>query len=720
MKALVYVCLIGILKACEMADSLEIPLYSFEEETFLLEQNLDPVVQKTLLETPNPERCRENLRFYASREHMAGTQGDFELAIWTRDRMRDMGFYSTVHEMPVKLNYPKSHELYVTNKGKELFRASLEEDILDSDPSSDSEFRNKSFLAYVPSGEALEKKLVYANYGRPEDFEYLETENISVRNKIVIVRYGQCFRGLKIMNAEKAGAVGVIIFSDPGDDGYGAGEVYPKGKWRPESSVQRGSAQFNSLCIGDPFRGNIEETCGYSSAELVPRIPAIPISYGDAIPLLELLGKNKGSKLAPKNWRGGLQETLYHLGPSLEDVNLKVETEFKTVKIWNVISMLKGEYFGTQFDQPVILGNHRDAWIFGAADPNSGSALMLEVAESISAAFVPQNLFKFSSGENTGGAKGLKRSLLFGSWSGEEYGLLGSTGWTEYVLGKYTSDSILKNMLLASSTYINVDIGVSGEYFVGGASGSLGDVLKQTVDLVDEYKASTSGKPISWDRKILTLGSGSDYAVFLDNLGIASFDLRFSTDAKDKRYGTYHSVYDSYTYIETVVDPDFSYHADLARIVSVLAIKLATNPLLPINLVQEVIVLQTYIKELQNSAGFSSFLEEISGLREESGKLLETAKKFQNLFIHGCNAREFDCNYVAAQFEREFLGPGLPKRKHFKSVLQAPGLYLGYAAETLPGVQQSLQFRDEDLFHEQCDVVKKAMKSAQNLLNRVF
>lgn len=302
--------------------------------------------EAALHEAVETATCRANLRHYASLEHMAGTAGDKSMAEFTRAKMHEFGLaHSEIHEQEAFLNYPVSRSLgLVRADGSVAFQAPMIESELVSDPTSGTQWRNLSFLAYGPSGEAR-AKLVYANYGRPEDFDVLSAAGVSVHGMVVIVRYGECFRGLKVMNAQERGAIGVIIYSDPLDDGDVVGTVYPDGAWRPADSIQRGSAQFNSLCAGDPGRPGVEAECGYRTEQLIPAVPALPISYGDALPLLRSL--QASGRPAPASWVGGLATRLgpggYHFGPSQLDVKMAVNNTFVRTPIWNVITTIPGK-----------------------------------------------------------------------------------------------------------------------------------------------------------------------------------------------------------------------------------------------------------------------------------------------------------------------------------------------------------------------------------------
>jgi len=618
--------------------------------------------EKLALSVPRNTSAREWLRHYASTEHMAGTEGDLKMAEWTVEMMSSFGLQSEIVPMDVLLSYPMSRSLeLITDSGEVEFHAPLTEKKLTMDPTSGTIYRNMTFLAYAASGKA-ETEFIYANYGRPEDFDVLQKAGVKIEERIVLVRYGMCFRGLKIMNAQARKAKAVIIFSDPKDDGFSLGKTYPEGPWRPPTSVQRGSAQFNSLCAGDPARAasgfNTKEVCGYEQEEVIPSIPAIPISHHDAEPFLKTLQ----GPAAPESFQGGLNFT-YRLGPSKARARLSVNNKRFISKIWNVVTTIKGVQHGTPEDKPIILGNHRDAWVFGAADPNSGSSIMLEVGRTLGKLL--QKGWK------------PKRTIVIASWSGEEFGLLGSTGW-----GEAMSQTLLKN----AAVYINTDVGVSGQAFFASASPSLGKAILRAVSKVHD---PVSGKSLSevWNKRLGTLGSGSDYTVFLDNLGIASMDLRFGHPGEKQGgaypYGTYHSTFDSFTWIETQADPMYQCHVAMAQLITLLAIDFASSSSLPIVLTDHGKALGAYVAHVEKLPG---------------GETLDfqPLKKSIELYIEASSKSSFN-DKVLIENERLFLDEnGLPRRKWFKHILQAPGLFLGYEAKVFPAISEAIEIQNEE------------------------
>lgn len=640
--------------------------------------------ETAFLKVPNNASARASLEFITSKPHVAGTAGDLEMAEYVKTTFEKVGIAAVLDPQKVLLTYPVSSSLELLDvSGKMVAKASLAEDTLDSDPTTHTWWRNHTFNGYSPSGEVT-APIVYANYGLPEDFAALEEAGVEVKGSIVLMRYGECFRGLKAMNAQKAGALASIIYSDPEEDGYAKGSVYPYGPWRPKSSVQRGSIQFISLCAGDPTRAysphgmDVEKLCGFSSKELIPQIPVLPISYGDALVFLESLG----GKEAPNNFRGALNIT-YRFGPTKGHykVRVKVENRFQSSPVWNVIGTIPGS-LPADLDQPVVLGNHRDAWVYGAADPNSGTAQLLEVARGLG------QLLRT-------GWKPL-RTIYLCSWSGEEYGLLGSTAWGE------VQESILRRAL----AYVNVDTGVSGPHFRASGTPSLAQLLG---DVLGHVQHPESKKPLSehWSGKLYSLGSGSDYTIFIDHLGIPSLDMAFSP--RDAQYGVYHSVYDSFTWMATEGDPDFTYHVAMAQLWGLVSLRLAgTHALqapLPMNLSIQAEAIEAYIAEIMEnitSLDFRRLDEASSTFKAAAAKTMAEAAHLRQMGQKAPHEEVTALNERVGLVERQFLlSEGLPGRKWFRHCLQAPGLYTGYAAKTLPGIYEAIQAKHWDLAQSQ-------------------
>ncbi len=670
-----------------------------------------PATEAAFVETLDPTSARASLQYITSVPHVAGTEGDLTMAKFVQQQWQSYGIQDAhIEAVPALLSWPLETErpslaLVGTDDGAVRFQASLAEPVLPEDPTSDTWYRNHTYLGYGPSGSVGPAPLVYANFGRPEDFDALAGMGVDVSGKIVLVRYGGCFRGLKVMNAESRGAIGVLIYSDPEQDGFKLGATYPQGPWRPAFGVQRGSVQYLSLCAGDPGRAALapalttEDVCGYATEDLKPRIPVLPLSYGDAAPLLESLAAS-GSPVAPPAFQGGLNFT-YYVGPSVDAmVQYTVHNQEFVGDIWNVIGLVKGRHYGTARDRMVVLGNHRDAWVDGAVDPNSGTATQLEVAKGLCA------LLK------TGWKP--RRTIVLASWSGEELGLIGSTAWGEANAAELKAKAV---------SYINVDSAVSGPFFHAAATPSLRSILYA---LQEEVLHPYSGEPIARNFStgpIDILGSGSDFTVFVHYLGVSSVDMGSLIDRFRRPYGMYHSVYDSFSWMERFGDPGFKVHVMMAELWGRLALRLADAPVLPLNHTEQGHALDAYV----------TTLEELLASRDQPPNRLDLAPLKAAVRAYQAAARgvaeelllleEEDevalstLNDRLAFTERRFCSKaGLPGRKWFRHIGQAPGLYLGYAGESLPGVTQAVNDGETVLAQEQVLVAASRIKAAATYL----
>src|SRR5215218_713456 len=507
---------------------------------------------------PNPQSAREHLRRLTLEPHIAGTKEDYDTAVYVRDQLRSYGLNTELKEYEVWLNYPHTPtvlELITTRRQK----LNVAEAVVKNDPTSSHPKVTPLFNGFSPSGDVT-GPVVYANYGLPDDYEDLKKTGVDVKGKIVIVRYGNSFRGVKAKVAEDHGAVGCIIYSDPEDDGYMQGDVFPKGPWRPVASGQRGSVQYLFDYPGDPLTPGKPAIPGVArlkpeEASDLTRIPVQPISYDAARAILSVL---KGP-VRPRGFQGGLP-FAYHLGGT-DDVKLRLKTDmdYKIRKIWNVIARIDGN---EEKDRWVVLGNHRDAWVFGAVDPNSGSSAMLEVGRGFG------ELLK----------KGWKprRTIILCSWDAEEYGLVGSTEWAEEMADELRAKAV---------AYLNLDAAVSGPNFGASSVPSLWKLMRGATRDIKDPKTGKSvyqqwqdrarenraeGDQDMREARIGALGSGSDYTPFLQHLGVASTDMGFNGD-----YGVYHSAYDSFYWMDHFGDPGFNYHVAAAQLWGTLAMRLA-------------------------------------------------------------------------------------------------------------------------------------------------
>lgn len=507
--------------------------------------------------------------YYTSEAHLAGT--NYPFVEWTKNKFEEYGLDATIDSYDILVSYPVDHSLKLSNvKDGLVYEPSLKEDVLKKDPTTGGDDLVPTFLGYAANGNVT-GQYVYANYGTKEDFAHLKELGVDIQGKIVVVRYGKIFRGLKVKFAQDGGAIGVLLYTDPGDDygitpknGY---KQYPDGPARQESSVQRGSVQFlggENLTPGDPT------TPGYPSKPGVPRedpyssigkIPALPISYREVKPILKALN-GYGEK--PKgDWAGELDGVKYYTGPN-EDytLNLFSNQTYNITELWNVYGEIKGEVQ----DEVIIIGNHRDAWIKGGAgDPNSGSAVLIELARAF--------------GELKALGYKFKRSIILQSFDGEEYGLLGSTEQGEFYANGY------KRTVVA---YYNVDVAVSGKNLKLGSSPTLYNVLKDTAKLLKYPDSNHTLYDHFLEKKngyISNLGSGSDYTVYLDHLGISSADIGFIPGEGDPIYH-YHSNYDSFHWMETFADPEFVFHNLAAKYIGLVALKTSEEAVLPLTVTE--------------------------------------------------------------------------------------------------------------------------------------
>ncbi|KAK5074187.1 hypothetical protein LTR51_004773 [Lithohypha guttulata] len=666
-------------------------------------------LQRIILETPSEESARAHSHYYTSGPHLAGK--NLSQALWTRDRWQEAGVKSDIITYDVYINYPVGHRLALLKRRNgtydTLYDCSLTEDPLEEDPTTNLKDRIPTFHGYSASGNVT-APYVYVNFGTYWDYEDLLARNVSLKGKIALAKYGRNFRGLKVKRAQELGMVGVVMYSDPQEDGQmtelNGHKPYPDGPARNPSSVQRGSTQFLSSLPGDPTtpgypsKPGVPRTAGNLS---IPRIPSLPISYADALPLLRALnGHGPQASSFSKYWQGGglaHKNVSYNIGPSPSHIQLNLvnEQEYITTPLWNVIGIING----TQKDEVIVLGNHRDAWIAGGAgDPNSGSSALNEVIRSFGVAL----------------SRGWKplRTIVFASWDGEEYGLIGSTEWVEEYLPWLSASAI---------TYLNVDVGARGSHFEAAASPLLNDLLYNVTALVPSPNQTIPDQSVYdvwYDRRIRTMGSGSDFTAFQDFAGIASLDIGFSNGPEDPVYH-YHSNYDSFHWMDLYGDQTWQYHTTIAKIWALLAAKLSDSPILPLSAATYAQGLQYYISTVKATAEQTSNTSQLqfsfSALEKNASSLHATAKNFDK-YAASLTAELgehvpwwkfwksvrlwYKIKKVNTQYkllERQFLyAKGLDgDRSWFKHVVFAPGRWTGYAGATFPGLVES--FEDHDL-----------------------
>jgi N-acetylated-alpha-linked acidic dipeptidase len=675
----------------------------------------------------DPADLREWLRRLAAGPNHVGAPHNRENAEYVRDLFREWGWNAEIETFDVL--YPTPKQLALEMVAPTVFRAALTEPPVTGDASSAKPGALPPYNVYGADGDVT-AELVYANYGMPDDYVELARRGVDVRGKIVIARYGGGWRGLKPKLAFEHGAVGCLIYSDPKDDGYGAGETYPDGGWRPHEGAQRGSVADMPVYAGDPLTPGVGATRNakrlpLAEAKTVLRIPVMPISYADAKPLLAALG----GPVAPEGWRGALPVT-YRIGPGPARVHLKVESDWGLKTLYNVIAKIPGSEIP---DEWIVRGNHRDGWTFGAWDPLSGHVAELAEAKAIG------TLLK------TGWRP--RRTIVYASWDGEEAGLLGSTEWAEAHAEELRRKAVM---------YLNSDTNTRG-FFQGGGSHSLQQFVNEVIadvpdpqtkvsvrersrarlrvagfgDAKEEARKKAAKVADGGDIPLEALGSGSDFTPFMQHLGIASLDLSYG--GEDDQDGVYHSLYDTFEHYVRFGDPDFSYGIAEAQTAGRTVLRMAAAPVLPFE--------------------FGSFADAVKDYRDELGKLVEERRK-KSLALAGLlEARTFELaadptravgppqgmpdvpafdfapldtaiarlersaqaydqararfdagavsldagrraklNALLQGLEQSLTDPkGLPGREWYRHLVYAPGLLTGYGVKTLPGVREAAE-----------------------------
>jgi N-acetylated-alpha-linked acidic dipeptidase len=675
----------------------------------------------------------EYMRVMAARPHHLGSPYGKQNADWILARFKEWGWDATIESYDVLFPTPKERVLELL--GPTPFKATLQEPPVAVDPTSSQQSEQlPPFNAYSIDGDVT-GPLVYVNYGRPADYEELARRGISVKGAIVIARYGQSWRGIKPKVAAEHGAIGCLIYSDPRDDGFYVDGVFPDGPMRNRDGVQRGSVMDMPTYPGDPLTPNVGATAAAKRLDIkavttLTRIPVLPISYGDAQPLLMALG----GAVVPGDWRGALPIT-YRFGPSTSRVHLKLAFDWSLKRANNVIARLTGS---TYPDEWIIRGNHHDAWVNGAQDPGSGMSAELEEARAL--------------GELVRRGWRPRRTIVYAAWDGEEQGLLGSTEWVEH------HEQELRDK---AAVYINTDGNGRGFLNAGGSHALEGFVNSVARDIEDpETKqpvwkrmqartiAGTAPGPRAEvrtraDLRIGALGSGSDYSPFLQHAGIPSLNLGFG--GLDESDGIYHSIYDDYYHFTTFLDTDFAYGRALAHTVGTAVIRLAEADVLPFQFTHLADTAQTYVRELQallkerqdevrernrqiEEGIFASVADRRRPLKAPAVEEMPPALNFAPL-ENAANAltRAADryrkalesarskttaesaraVNLRLIQSERQLTDPaGLPRRPWYRHLLYAPGYYTGYAVKTMPGVREAIE--EKNYAEAEAEIVRVA------------
>jgi N-acetylated-alpha-linked acidic dipeptidase len=672
---------------------------------------------------PSPQLMRDYMQRLSARPHNVGTRYDKDNAEWLAAKFKEFGLDTHIETFDILYPTPKERAVELVDGGPK-FVAKLQEPPVAGDPTSSQQSEQlPTYHAYSIDGDVT-APLVFVNYGIPEDYEQLERLGVSVKGAIVIAKYGRSWRGIKPKVAAEHGAVGCLIYSDPNEDGFKQGETFPAGAWRPRDGVQRGSVADDPIYPGDPLTPGVGATKNAKRLELkdvqvITKIPVLPISYGDAEPLLAAIS----GAIAPRTWRGGLGMT-YHIGPGPAKVHLKVKSEWGLKTIYDVIGKIPGT---TSADQWIIRGNHHDAWVNGAQDPISGLIAVMEEARAM--------------GELMKVGWKPKRTIIFCAWDAEEPGLIGSTEFAEEHAEELKAHAV---------AYINSDVNARG-YF--GAEGShtlekfINDVARDIQDpetklsvwkraqlrqigRTDEITERQEVRART-DLRIGALGSGSDYGAFLQHDGVAALNLGFGGEDGG---GIYHSIYDDFYWFTHFSDTDFVYGRALAQTAGTAIMRLAAADLLPFEFGNFSDTMQTYVKELKtlaqksrdeiiernreldegvfaamtdprvksvppkkeavppflNFAPLDNATDSLARASAEYRKALEKAAVNGGSAITKASLAEVNLALMESEHKLT-LEEGLPGRPWFKHFVDAPGQYTGYEAKTLPVVREAIE-----------------------------
>jgi len=676
------ICVLGVLCgefAPLLAQRPQSGMYGFSARSAIAERGLE----LKFLALPSPDKAREAHAYLTAEPHVAGTPRDRVLADWVRDRWREYGLEQVeITEHQVLLPY--ATDVVVEMTSPKVFRASLKEEPVAGDPFSSKDV-GISYHAYSASGD-VNAPVVYANSGNPADYDWLASHGVDVRGKIALVRYSMpySYRGFKALTAEQRGAAGILIYSDPAEDGFKKGKTYPDGPWGPDSHIQRGGIVYDFRVPGDPLTPGWASLPGArriaaADAISLPKIMSAPLSWKDARPILDALGGQK----APDAWQGGLP-IAYHVGDGTTTVHLRVRMDDGVRPIWTVTGRISGSEHP---DELVIVGNHRDAWVFGGVDPSSGTASMMELARSLGA-LAKQGLRP-------------KRTIVFGNWDAEEWTLTSSTEWGEEHARELTEHAV---------AYLNVDSSTSGPDFKVSAAPALNHVAFQSARDVLGVKED--------EPKLVTnrLGSGSDYTVFLNFLGVPIADLSYTGP-----YGVYHSMYDNHRWMAKFGDPGFIRHAAMARVWGVMALRLANADVVPLDYRSTASRVREFVAETTSAAKtadraalapLTAAVDRFARAADRAGQLTEALTQ-KDAALDRDAAAALDRALLRA--ERAFLDPdGIPNRPWYRHLLYAPKAT--YAPEVLPGVTEALESGDRPLLDRQVERLVAALTRAASVL----
>ncbi|MBI3568965.1 MAG: M28 family peptidase [Gemmatimonadetes bacterium] len=694
---------------------------------------------------PEPARQRESMRILSARPHHVGSPYGKQDAEWLRDQMASYGWQATIEEFQVLFPTPKTRLLEMVSPTK--FTAKLEEQALKEDPTSGQKSEQLPvYNAYSGDGDVT-APLVYVNYGVPADYDELDRRGISVKGAIVIARYGGSWRGIKPKVAYEHGAVGCLIYSDPKDDGYAQGETYPAGPWRPSDGAQRGSVMDMPTYPGDPLTPGVGATkdavrLDRKDATTVMKIPVLPISYGDAQPLLAAMT----GPVAPESWRGSLPIT-YRLGAGKAVVHLKLAFDWSLKPIYDVIAKIPGSQYP---DEWVVRGNHHDAWVNGAEDPISGAVAELEEARGM--------------GELLKQGWKPKRTIVYGFWDGEEPALLGSTEWAEQHAAELQQKAVMYlNTDGNGRGYLDMSGSHSLERFFNDVAKDIEDPetklsvwkRRQLATLLAGSAAAKKDARSRGDLHIDALGSGSDFTPFLQHLGIPTLNTGFGGEDGG---GIYHSIYDSFAWYTRFSDTSFVYGRALSQTVGTAIMRMADADLLPMEFGDLSETVSGYIGELKETrtkvadkiAETNRQIEDgvfkatddpraplkapkaedpapalnFAPMDNASDQLGRAAQQYEKVYAAaiagGASAAQLaQANAILKDADQALLGPkGLPSRPWYKHLLYAPGLYTGYGVKTVPGVREAIEQKHWKEADQQISLVAEALEREAALVRK--
>lgn len=606
-------------------------------------------LEQKLRATPDPARLEAYMKRMAAEPHHAGSPAGRAVAEYALGLFRKFGFDARIETFDAFLPYPADRLVELIHPVYSKLR--LAEPNFAIDPDSKDKNQLPTYNAYSAPGDVT-AELVYVNYGIPADYETLKKNGIDVRGKIVLARYGASWRGVKPKVAAEHGAAACLIYSDPKEDGFSKGAVYPEGPFRCDQGVQRGSVMDMSIAVGDPLTPGWASEKGarrlsMAEAKTLMPIPVLPISYGDAKPLLGALG----GEFVPESWKGGLPVS-YRFGPGPAKVHVRVNFDNANRPAHNVIATLRGSEYP---DQWILYGNHHDAWVNGAHDPVSGAAALLETARAIGAAV--------RSGWRP------RRTIVFALWDAEEFGLVGSTEWVEKHLPELRENAVV---------YFNSDSNGKGP-LNGGASPSLSLFLEEVAVDLDVRR------PPQWNMG--PLGAGSDYVAFVHHAGIASANMGFGGEDSG---GVYHSIFDSLAWYKRFSDGTFSHGKSLAAYMAVAIARMSQADLPPFSFLRLAEAFDVYWREVAALGASKNVALPAAEFTSSIARMKELAFAFER--VYRLAKPSAAASRAIYQLERALQIPtGLPGRPWYKHALTAPGQYTGYGAKTLPGVREALE-----------------------------